>query len=409
MAINSYEFLLTQKVASGEVSFTMDDMKGKTAAQRKALYRLGAYKNTAMSSYLIGLFGIRNLKMAIDKKIPMDVRHLWFVSFGDSLGNYEHIVSDIEFLSGYASAENLKKWSKYNRGRDLFIKGLGSFSINDAYEKFKAASPYESIVSPAKLICFGYTGVYNASLINLLDENKLNVFSWFIRSKFPIERADELVDLDVLGMWHDKLNLKQTLKRADDMTDRNLKLTYMDTKSFDYPEVIKDFCDLTEYTYPKNGIDLKRQAKHFSNCSGNYVESIKKNECYIIYSETEMISLEPKHFYTQQHYGKRNELIPKDKKTLFSTGLAYFIKYGRLRPEMNMAKLDYRVMYDTTPNGFHKNTVGVCKEMFDNLKKIATEDKEHAGNPICSSGFNKFVIFSHDLLELGYNHRKLVS
>jgi len=406
MAINSYELLLTQKVVSGEISFTMDDMKNKTAAQRKCLYKLGAYKNTMMSDKNVQIFGVKRLKKAIDLNISMTLRKLWSMSFGDALDNYERIVSPVGDIRGY-EAKVLKMWTNLPRGRDLFVKGLGSFNIDEAIETYRMSYKNRTVLNPNDLIVTGYLGQPDYSLTTWLNKGRKELFSWMVRSKFPVSRIDELSDLDILDMWHNRLTLAQCIRRLDDMMNRNLKLDYMDKPHFDYPKELIAFCEQTDFCCPENGIALKKLARKFSNCSGSYVKSIRQKELFIIYSEDEMISLNGKTLKVEQHYGKRNEDISKGKKTTFKESISYFIRKGKL-PKIT-EESDYKVMYDTVPNGHFKNTVATSADAFKKLKHIAEHGSMYADTPICSSGFNKFVLKSATLIELGYNHRKLVS
>lgn len=315
--------ILMRLIDEGKLSFNEQDLKGRTASERKLLYTLGAYKNTPIPSYIQYHFGIRAAKTLINEHAVTEfsdriVDYLVYLHDlnQDTIHNLVKIGFDIPSLVANASKrqwfigdlhKTLKTYEGIVKGRDLFISGMGSFDI-------EAAQAYNTRYGSPQLLSlseFRYSGYFDRVLdyndsyhIKIL--NKLDAWKWVKDTGFPLERLDELMDAGVLGLWDKKRKLNSTIATLNNMVERDLKLTYADKESFNYPDnIVKQ---AGSFVMPETGIDLKRQAKRFSNCSGSYVNKIHKGECYIAYSDNVMVEFNGAGTIRQIH-GPRNEQV----------------------------------------------------------------------------------------------------
>jgi len=312
------EKMLVDLVNKGIIKFTEKDLKGvKSACERKLLYSLGAYKGIKISSSNQTLFGIRKLKKVISaNKYTNDMRELFKIVYKDNLNNFINITGKYDFIETinskkylYGIKNRLTNWIKYNKGKDLFIKGLGGFNIQEAHTRYIKLNKYtdDGLLTPENLIISGYMKIDNLYAERILEASK-GLFKWAVIHKFDTARLDELLDLYILDQWNKNLSVNDVIKRLANIKVRGLNLTYRDKINFEYPENLKILAQKTAFTLPKNGIELKRQAKEFKNCSASYVDKIIKGSSYIMYTDTEMVEI-TKTGNIIQHYGKRNKPV----------------------------------------------------------------------------------------------------
>ena len=320
------EELLLDLVKQNKISFNEADLKAeKNQAKRKLLYMLGAYKGKMISKDDLYIFGIRACKKLIDKGIEPDFYHVITVVYSQERQNFMTIMNrdPLDLFKRINSVwmkkamlRHLNTWKNIDRGKKVFISGMGSFDIEEAYIRQVADSPYVTytILPPiGDLRCSGYfPNENNDYLVRALYKHSIDLFRWFYVHEFPIALVDEVKDLDVLGLFNFRMSTAVVNARIRDMRERKLGLDWEDKHVFEYPDNIINFANENGFTVPKNGIELKKQAKIFSNCSGGYVTSIRKKKTYIIYNEEEMIEISPKG-KIRQHFGKRNSRINRNR------------------------------------------------------------------------------------------------
>ena len=313
--------LLQELVADGTLSFDESDLKGeRNSAKRRLLYSLGAYKGTVIDEHMRTMFGLKPCKKMIALGINISIEnYLDFFLFDEAQSFYK--VLDVKILSLLRSnsshywrvgqsLKDLKTWKGIKRGKDLFIAGLGGFNINSAFRSIDIGRYDTGIVSITTLRCKGYFPEEpNTYYLESLYKHSIELFKWVYINKFPISRIDELKDLEILGFYNPKLSLRDVLSRLDDVIDRDLRLSWSDKYDFDYPERVKQFANTHGFTVPKNGIELKKQAKVFQNCSGGYVKRIQDKNCFIVYNADEMIEINRRGDTILQHLGKRNARV----------------------------------------------------------------------------------------------------
>lgn len=321
------ERLLLRLVDEGKLTFTMADMEGKRQSERQLLYRLGAYKGVQMPPEFIHIFGIKDCKRLIDT--GTNLKTVWPEMvvqdlYAEELSNYEGLVTDKvvfedkhQYYLGRA-VRHLRSWKGITRGKDLFIKGLGGFEIEKAFDEWSQASGagYREVPTRNELLAYGYLdmeGIHRYSLDKTMKKLMAipNMFEWVVKRKFSFSRLDEMFDAHILGLFDHNLTLIQMTNRLDDAIHRGLKLTWDDKVDFDYPTWLGYVASGTEMTIPKNGIELKSQAKRFKNCAGGYVNSILDKRSYIIYNKDVMVELSPSGRVIQAH-GPMNSTVNID-------------------------------------------------------------------------------------------------
>lgn len=323
--------ILKDLVNSGKISFDETDLKKeKNQSRRKLLYQLGAYKGTQICQYDLEVFGITGCKRMIDAKISINLYNHIHLNMWDSYQAFNKIIGidalkaldEFVEIHSYIPTDQLRKlktWKKIKRGKDVFIRGLGSFDIDKAYKiavehsRNIYSDETDAIFSVTDLRLAGYfPEEENTYGLEKLYKDSIEMFKWVYINKFPVARIDELMDLNILGLFDITLNKKSILKRLDDINIRNLRLTWVDTSDFDYPDYVIELARLLEFTVPKNGIDLKKQARLFKNCSGGYVRKILDKQSFIIYNDNEMIEIGNHEVY--QHFGRMNGYISNRRK-----------------------------------------------------------------------------------------------
>jgi len=323
MAFIQSEKLLLELVEAGKLSFNEEDLKGeKNQSRRKLLYRLGAYKHTPIGQEYISGFGLKKCKKLIDLGKKVNVINYIGQYLEACDDNYTNVLMERPSVIMQDKIDNgsncyiksylkdIASWKDIKRGKDLFIKGLGSFDITNTFNSLVAElRPYSvRVFSVREIRCRGYFPTEQKWYLESLYDHSIELFKWVYINKFPIARLDELKDLDVLGMFKSSLSLNAVLTRIDNMVKRDLRLTWRDKDKFVYPDNIKKFANMANLTIPKNGIDLKKQAHIFKNCSGSYVNRILEKKTFIVYNDYEMVELSSKG-KIKQHFGKLNSSV----------------------------------------------------------------------------------------------------
>ena len=304
--------LLMSLVDRGEISFTMADLKGRTYAEKKLLISLGAYKSTPVDIDFINNYGIRAIKKLIDLDLPLNPNGIAKI-YENAIINANRIddrlaTNIVNPHNPWRTArrlKNLKSWNKISRGKDLFIPGLGGFDIKAAIDRLiKDTNPqwFQSL-SVREVVVEGYFPNDETYYTNKLYSHK-DLFNWVVVHGFDTAHIDELINLKMIGQFNPRLSLASVNKRIADARVRGLELTWRDSQDFDYPE----WFGYLGLTVPKNGIELKKQAKYFSNCSGGYVNQILAGNTYIGYTDDVMVEISPTGAIRQM-YGKRNSRV----------------------------------------------------------------------------------------------------
>lgn len=334
MAYTAAEKLLIELVNKGTLSFNESDLKGeRNQSKRKLLYTLGAYKGVQIDRDVMGAFGLKPCKKMVDALVPINVYNYVHMFEQDSYEAFYNItqmdaiaaLENENYWRIKSGLKNLATWKGIRRGKDVFIHGIGSFNIDEAYAKAvkNNSSVYymDNVVSLMDIRCAGYfPDCAQRFYLAELYKHSIDLFKWVYVNNYPLGQLDELKDLNVLGLFDYSFKLDTVMSRINDMVDRDLRLSWVDNTKFDYPDKLKLFAEQNGFTIPKNGIDLKKQARVFSNCSGGYVRKILDKKSFIIYNEEEM--LEIKGANVLQHLGKRNTLVEDSRRNYIQGRLA---------------------------------------------------------------------------------------
>lgn len=317
------EKLLIDLVAQNKISFNEADLKAeKNPTKRKLLYMLGAYKGVCIPKDNLYCFGIRACKKLIDKDIEPSFANVIKAIYAQERDNFIRVINKdpLDLMNKIDTPwikkvmlKYLKSWKNIDRGKKVFIPGMGSFDIEKAYKDNIGDYDYVTytiLPDIMSLRCAGYfpDEVNGSYQVRALYKHSIELFRWFYIHDFPIALVDEVKDLDILGLFNLKMNPTTVNARIADLRKRHLGLAWDDKYDFKYPDNIISFANENGFDIPKNGIELKKQAKVFSNCSGGYVKRIRKGKTFIIYNEEEMIEINPKG-QILQHYGKRNSKV----------------------------------------------------------------------------------------------------
>lgn len=314
--------MLSKWISDGRIKLDESDLKNRTAATKKKLLALGAYKGTPIPLEWVEVYGIRLTKKLVDRGYSFNkdpFKGLYIRELAQSKANYEYITGKSLELSNRANGAlwilkrtvlNLKTWSKVFKGKDLFVEGMGGFNIDKAIEKVTQRSGNNTTIPTVfELRLSGYFGVsryYPSWGLRTLSRYP-GVWRWIKDTKFPLERTDELNDLIILDNFNFE-KLATIVSRLDDIVERDLRLNESDKKEFKYPEKITRLSSLLNLTLPDNGIELKKQAKLFKNCAGSYVRKIKTGKSFILYDKEIMIELSGS-IRLIQAYGPMNKAV----------------------------------------------------------------------------------------------------
>lgn len=313
---------LIELVDSGKLTVSMEDIKGKPASTRKLLYSLGAYKGVKMSSEFQHYFGIRRCKKLIDDGTSLEDPLLAFIALHKhriaTLTKIGFPMVDI-MLEASRRPWQFKSMSKYVevynvvKGKDLFLPGLGGFNIPEtidvACKDYAHRLTFPSMDEIRFIGYFGQPEGYGRAEAYAKTLSHLDCWKWVKDTKFPITRLDELKDAYILGLWDNRRKLSTTLATLNNIVERSLQLSWKDDKVIEYRPGTK--MEVDDFQLPKNGIDMKKQAKVFSNCSGSYVDRLLAGSTLIAYSKDIMVEFNYNGDITQA-LGPRNLPISRD-------------------------------------------------------------------------------------------------
>lgn len=232
--------------------------------------------------------------------------------------NYTTIVGEAPSRWRLFKPTFYKGWSKINKGKNLFVPGMGGFDIAAAAEIFKDNQGYYR-KNVANLQALGYFGDGNAFYGAYLLNNK-KMKDWTVKHWNWIKDNKGKIDEIYHGL-RTRIEFRQILDVPISVVISKGGGVKEDKIKFDWLADV----ELPEpFHIPKSGAELHSVGLRFKNCAAQYTSRVAKKSVAIVHTDNAMAEINKSQI--KQLLGKGNSQVSRQVRNLFNENLPMILE-----------------------------------------------------------------------------------